>query len=303
MIEISQDVVIINPSAGRGRAGQRWSSIAAQVAPDANVCITESAGDAERAAREAAGQGCERVIVVGGDGTIHEAINGILSVEDSHTALGVVPLGSGDDFAHGIILSGVGHPAPAPWRRAVTIDVGRVVAGGRSRYFCNVLGIGFSAAIARHAQRHRWLRGRPRYAMALALAMFKDFHHAPVSVSYDGGPLQETKTLLLSVSLGPREGTFVLAPNARADDGQFDVLHAGALSRWQVARYLPRIFRGDIPTEDARIEARQCHTAKVISGNRPLVAHADGEIIVGPEANCREIAVSLIPARLSVLLH
>ena len=164
-------VLLVNPAAGHGR-GARVSAAAIRAARrtwrGVESIRTGGPGDGVRLAAEVARAGVERLIVVGGDGSVHEAANGLLTsgVADP-PPLGVVPVGTGNDFARSL---GTRHSNPA--RAIATLaraeparwDVGR--AG--SEYFVNSLGIGFDADVAVRVNTQRRLRGFAAYAVAVA---------------------------------------------------------------------------------------------------------------------------------------
>jgi diacylglycerol kinase family enzyme len=152
--------------------------------------------------------------------------------------------------------------------------------------------------VDREAAAIRWLRGMPLYSLAVLRTLARHFATPPVAVEFDDAHTQGP-TLAVSVSLGVREGGFPLFRSARLDDGSFDTLHVGALHRWELLRYFPALVTGRIPANHPEIRTGRCRRA-VIASDRPLCAHADGELICVPEDNVCEMAIELIPGRLRV---
>ena len=173
--------VVLNPRAGNaedvraiGAAIDVWRARGWEV----ELTPTQYAGHGIELAREAVRDGFDVVTAAGGDGTVNEVINGLLGAGADPPNLGVVPVGSGNDFAWsaGLPLD----PAVACQRlfdgRTRRIDVGHVrEAGGRERYFCNGCGAGFDAQAALEIERLKWLRGFLIYLVAVLKTLV--FHH------------------------------------------------------------------------------------------------------------------------------
>ena len=164
--------LFVNPTAGRGRAGkrlQRIEELLGEAGVEFETRLSTRVGDLENLVREAVDQGTDRVIVAGGDGSVHEAVNGIMTAQAT-ARLGVIPTGTGNDFAkaseipldweHATALLGDRIAAGANWRR---IDVGRM----NERFFANGVGIGFDAKVTKVARSYRWPIGDLVYLLAL----------------------------------------------------------------------------------------------------------------------------------------
>jgi diacylglycerol kinase (ATP) len=120
-----------------------------------------------------------------------------------------------------------------------------------------------------------------------------------MEIAFDDQPMWRTPTLLLSVLNGRREGSFPLAPQANLSDGKFDFVHAGALSRWQVLRLLPRLSVWGPPPEYPHVRQGQCQRVRLRS-DEPLIAHVDGEFFCLPEDAVREVEITILPGVLQV---
>jgi YegS/Rv2252/BmrU family lipid kinase len=294
--------VIVNPAAARRRAGGRLRRVRQLLSTCADFRTTCAPGHAEMLARNAAHAGYATVVAAGGDGTVHEVANGLLSAGPTSACFGVIPLGSGNDYAAGLGL-------PADVRRfceqlvhgpARAVDVGAVRdAHGRSRYFVNTLGTGLSGAVCYEARRISGLSGLALYGLAALRAICRHFTASDTVLTIDGAD-RATPTVFLAVALGPREGGgFVVAPDARLDDGWFDYLHAGRLTRWRALWYLPRLAAGRLPANDPAVSYGRCRRVSVRSA-APLIVHTDGELFARPEDKVRSLDIELLPGRLSV---
>jgi diacylglycerol kinase (ATP) len=288
--------VIFNPHAGRTRAGRRFVRLRQQWGPDAVFWPTERVGHAEELGRRAAEQGFAIVAAAGGDGTVHEVANGLLQVGRTDVTFAVVPLGSANDYAHSLAYGN--DKAVLPHR----VDVGLVRdERGRQRYFVCCLGLGLNGRVTLESRRIGRLQGVALYGLATLRALWYHYATPRLTAAFDEGPPQTIPTLLLSVLVGRREGGFVMAPAARLDDGLFDYVHAGPLSRWEVLRFLPRLALCGPPTEHPKVRQGRCHTIH-LSCETPLVVHIDGEFFCLPEDKVRSLDIRLMPRALRVQL-
>ena len=210
--------VILNPQAGRSRRGPNEESIRRAFLRHglaAEVVFTAAPGHATALARDA---GSDPVVAVGGDGTLHEVIQGL---DLARQRLGVIPAGSGNDFAwqHGIprgLDAAVDRIAASVEKK---IDLGQW-EGGR---FHNNLGLGFEAEVNRLSHRVRGVRGPALYFVALARAMAR-LRTYRLELTWEGGSFTgelSTAALLNNRRVG---GAFILAPAARPDDGVLDLV-------------------------------------------------------------------------------
>lgn len=277
--------LILNPAAGRGygaRAEPRLRQWLEAEGIDFEITRTKGPWHAAELAKCAAEDGFETIVGAGGDGTANEVINGLMiaSHNGATRRMGVIPTGSGRDFASGIGL-------PLDLREACrriaceqvkTIDLGRVTIPGKgSRYFGNVVGIGFDGAVLKETLTMRRLRGLPLYLLAVLKTILLNFDAPRTTIRYNG---QETTlpTALVSVANGPREGGgFVIAPDAEPDDGFLDLCIAREVSRLTMLRLLPHFLKGTHTDLDPITMAR----AKTVTVSSPdgLVAHVDGEVL------------------------
>jgi diacylglycerol kinase (ATP) len=291
-------LVILNPAAGHGRSARfREEVIQAAAAQwgEVRLELTSGPGHAATLARDAAAD-ADRVIAVGGDGTVHEVANGLLrSGREALPPLGVVPAGTGNDFAK---MTGTAHLPPARALAALAtasvhqFDVGE--AWGEC--FVNSLGIGLDADVARRVNQYKHWPGALGYVVAAVLAIVHR-QALPLRIEVDGTSWQ-APTTLLEVGIGPcAGGVFYLVPEAEPEDGLLDFCAVGRVGWPFLLTKAHRVLRGRHTTLP---EVRMARGRQVrISSEAPLLAHLDGELRA-PGQDVLE--VSIRPGVLPVLV-
>ncbi len=292
--------VILNPVAGRGAAGRAADRVVRAFRSHGRAVQlwrTERPTHATQLAREAASAGARCVVAVGGDGTVHEVANGLISGGgDGACALAVVPVGSGDDFAK--LVGTYGLTPEAAVARIVTatprwFDAGRCAG----EYFVNSLGFGFGAAVVRMRNTMVGLRGFMSYLVPI-VRTFATFRPPVFEVRaaehHETGPM-----MMVEVCNGTTAGgSYRFAPEADPADGFLDVcvIRRVSLPRFLVA--LPRVARG---THLGMREFALFRTTQVTvrSLDAPLVLHLDGEL---REPGVSECTVDIVPGCLAVLV-
>ena len=291
--------VIYNPAAGRGRARPRIDRLRRDLGGRAEFRPTAGPGDAEALAQRAAADGFPIVAAAGGDGTVHEVANGILRSGMPQVIFAPIPAGSANDYVHSLGLADDWQRRPDPAVAPDWVDVGVVRSGARSRYFVNGFGAGFNGLVTREARRIRRLRGLALYGLAVLRVIALRYTTPITTVRLDDGEARTTPTLGLSLALGRREGNFVVAPKARLDDGLFDYVHGGALSRGDLLLFMARMAASGPPTDHPLVRTGLCRRATLHS-EAPLIAHCDGEFFCVPEDGLHELEVELLPRALRV---
>lgn len=292
--------MIFNPVAARDRARNRLAELESALGSTAEFWPTQFSGHAEELAKKAAESGeFAFVAAAGGDGTVHEVANGLLLARKPEVAFRVFPLGSANDYAYSLRTS---FPpldsVPEPQTRALDVGVVRAETG-RERYFVNTLGLGFSGAVALESRRIRRFQGLMLYGLAFLRALWSRYECPLMTCTFDEESREE-RTLSLTVALGQREGSFVVAPAARLDDGLFDILHVGPLSRWEVLRFMPRLAQGGrLPADYPSIWLGRCQHIQLRS-EAPLTVHLDGEFFSRPEDGVRALDIRILPGALRV---
>jgi len=289
--------VIFNPEAGRLRSRRRLARFREQWKLRAEFWPTEFRGHATQLARTACEQGFTTITAAGGDGTVHEVANGLLSANADPVTLAVVPIGSANDYAYSLVRQfGISRLDDDVHAR---VDVGiAATPNGRETFVVENLGLGFSAQVTLESRKISRLQGKALYALAVYGALRK-YQSTELTVQYDDEPPQAATLLMLSAMLGKREGGFLLAPHAQLDDGQLDVVSAAAMGRLRVLSMLPRLALFGLPARHPQIAVRQCRTLHVHSAT-PLAAHTDGEMFCTTADDIHDLTLRVLPSRLRV---
>lgn len=273
----SDITLFVNPTAGRGR-GARAAQPAARVLREAGfrvrTVLGADAGDALARARAAVAGGTGALVAVGGDGMTSLALQ---AVAGTGTPLGVVAVGTGNDFAQATGLP-VRDPRAAARLIATSLksDGGRPVdvglAGGS--YFGTVLASGFDSRVNDRGNRMRWPSGRFRYDLAM-LAELAGLRPIPYRMRLEDGPAVEVEATLIAVGNGSSYGGGMrICGGARLDDGLFDVTVVGPCTRRTLLRVFPRVYRGTHLSHPAVTTHR---VAKISLAAAGLTGYADGE--------------------------
>jgi diacylglycerol kinase (ATP) len=289
---------ILNPAAGGGRALRAWPALAAacQQAGLPWRLHQTSASDTTALTNTLACAGAEIVVALGGDGTVSQVAAGLLALpQPVRPTLGLVALGSGDDFAHGLGLrSGDLAQAVAVLAAGHTrlLDAGCV----NGQYFVCGVGTGFDAEVALAAQHAPGrLRGLPRYLWGI-LAVLPHLRLPALTLEADGQPFYSGPALLAAAMLMPSYGGGLrVAPAADPSDGLLDLLVGKRFSRLATLGILPRLQRG-LHLGHPQIQAQRAQHLH-LAWDQPVAVHADGELL--PKASHYQIDV--LPRALRVL--
>lgn len=311
-------LVIYNPIAGRGRVKAEWPAVEEALREsglDFEAVATSEPLEAVTLAREAAGR-YGSVVGVGGDGTIHEIVNGLLqaSAERETIPLGVVPLGNGDDFAKVIPPEAPIGGKPFDWRMAVSkvaqgrtrlFDVGRMKgdharfeAEGEAHYFVNGMDVGFGAQTAvNFITVPKVLKGMSAYLAAILKTMIR-YPRLELRIQLDDLPPFEQATAMTAVTNGRCFGNgFWVCPDAKPDDGLFDLMVADAIGRLTILGLIPKLMKGTHVSEPviAMYRARRV----TLESEAPLAVEADGEI---PYIETHRLEIEILPKKLRLLI-
>ncbi|MGH2829027.1 MAG: diacylglycerol/lipid kinase family protein [Actinomycetota bacterium] len=267
--------LIANPASGRGRVARLIPQAVERLRSagvEAEVKASRSAAHATELAADAAGR--HRVVVAfGGDGMVHLVCNGVIG---SQAALGILPAGTGNDFA-----ANLGYQRKDPLAACAAIAAGRVrsVDAGRVEggpWFVCVAGGGFDSEVNRVANRMRFLRGTPVYVTA-TLRTLARFRPARFMLDLDGAAREIDAMFVAVGNAASYGGGMRICPAALPDDGLFDVTIVGAVGRLGLLRQFPRLFKG------THVDHPAVHTARArsvrIASERPFMLYADGEEI------------------------
>ena len=264
---------ILNPGGGRGRAAAfaaRFAELAR--AAGAELTLSRDAADLTRLAREAAAAGAERVVVAGGDGTMHLAIQALAGTK---TALAAIPLGSGNDLAAtlGMPLSLDEAVAAALAAPLCAIDLAKV----GDRFYAGVAGVGFDSAANETANTVQRLKGPLIYVYAVlhTLATFKP---PTYSISYEGGRFEGAAMMMVLANIPRFGGGMRVAPAAELDDGLLDLVIVKRVSRPTFLRVFPKVYKGQHLGHPAVFTARTPWAE--VRLDRPMAVYGDGERLV-----------------------
>jgi len=267
-------LAIINPAAGKGLGAKLVPTLKeAYVAAGLSVDVVRSPapGEAARLASHGVEDGYEQVIAVGGDGTAMEVANGLVGTD---VPLALYPIGSGNDFSRAL-----GYPrsrkmvgaflASARPRR---IDVGEV----NGRIFLNAAGLGIDGYVAERVIAAARIVGPTLGYFVGALHGIATFTPRQMRITIDG-QVREGRHMMVAACNGTHFGSGMrVAPNAKLDDGAFDVIVGGDLSKWESVGALGKIYRGTHVNGRTIVAIRA--TSVDVEVPEPLTAQIDGEV-------------------------
>jgi diacylglycerol kinase (ATP) len=289
--------LIVNPASDKGRGAALGREVAARLSAGGHEVIdlsgTTADGARERAVAGIAA-GLDVLAVTGGDGTVNLGVNLCAGTE---TILAIVAAGTGNDIARALQL---------PLRDAEsaaevisggvvrTIDAGRHTdADGAPHWFAGVLGAGFDSVVNERANMWGWPKGRMRYNLAIAreLPVFKPI---PYVIEVDG-VRHSTQAMLVAVGNGPSYGGGMrVCPDARFDDGLFDILIVHQISTFEFLKVFPKVFSGRHVGHPA-VEILRGREVRLEAA--AIVSYADGERFARLPMSCQNV-----PAALNVLV-
>lgn len=273
-------LLIVNPAAKHGDTERLLPAIERLLAHEPHdTAITERMGHATELAGAAHGRGV--VVAVGGDGTAHEVLNGLMRIPAEHRpALGLIPTGSGNDTRRTL---GIAEDVTTATTTLVTgvrrrFDVG--VCNGV--YFNNSFAAGLDAKVTAKAVEYKITKRRSGlwlYLSALLHVLFNDLESFELEIAFDGGPQELHDTLIIAVTNGPTYGGgFFITPDAISDDGLFDVCMIDPLSLPEALMRLPAVVLGKHTR--MRPVHMSTHRSIRVRATRPVPAQIDGEVML-----------------------
>jgi len=289
---MADTLVIVNPRSADGSTGRRWPEIERRLRAaisSFDAVFTERPNHATELAREGAADH-ERVVLVGGDGTTNEVVNGLLADDRPVRAdlvLGIVPRGTGADFVRTV---GIPHDLDAAVQRLTTgtareVDVAKVRYRGpdgseQMRYFINQASVGMGPVVCVEVNRSsKRLGGRLSFLRGILVATFR-YRSRPVLISVDGGPPEEVLLRNLWIANGRFSGGGICAaPRAKPDDGLLDVVRVPELGFWEQMLSMRRLRSGAF-VEDPRVVYATARRVEVQpAGPAALDIEVEGEPI------------------------
>ena len=307
---------IVNKSSRTGKSARIWKdvlSLLQEKKKDYRAFVTEYEGHAKVLAETITGSADDDIclIVVGGDGTVNEVLNGIKDF--GNVRFGVIPTGSGNDFARGLgmkgtteeILNRILSRAEEGKEAYEPIDIGKVSYNGcdKPRLFSISAGVGLDAIVCKKALHSRLKQilnkiglGKLTYLILTVQTLFR-MKTVDVSARYDGKGTKNQKQMIFLAAMNFRAegGGVPMAPHANAQDGKLSVCAAYGIPKWRTFLYLPVLVAAK--HENLRgFSVTDCRVC-TLRLKEPMVLHADGEYC----AEVTEVTFSCLPGRLRIL--
>ncbi|WP_331279650.1 diacylglycerol/lipid kinase family protein [Oceanobacillus salinisoli] len=274
---------IVNKNSGSGRALKIWYRVAKllqerHIAYD--VCITNGPQHATESVKNIIKKNnAKAIIAIGGDGTVHKIINELVG---SKVPFGIIPAGSGNDFCRGMGI-------PLKYDQALErilkgeqkfIDVGNI----NDKFFATIVGIGFDGRVAQvtnQSQNKKLLNLAGMGSVSYIINVLKVlFYYKPTNVELkiDQKYAKHQNVWLIAIANSPfYAGGMMICPNAKNDDQFFDICMVKEISRWQLLRIFPSVFKGKHVNHPA-VTILRAKEVEIVS-NSPMIAHGDGEMI------------------------
>jgi YegS/Rv2252/BmrU family lipid kinase len=283
-----QYLVIVNPNAGSGKGKKDWNKISDLLRKhnlEFTAKFTESKGHAIICAREGINEGFRKIISVGGDGTLNEVVNGIFlndTCAPADVSVAIIPVGTGNDWGR---MFGISHDYESAIRiieenKQAKHDVGLIsYFNGKeqsNRYFINIAGLGFESMVVKRTnnQKEKGRTGKTIYFYNLLISLIS-YHNTKAEIIIDG---KKSVSNVFSMNIGNGRycgGGMRQTPDARPDDGVFDVTIINGMGKIEIIRNLKILYDGTILSHP-KINGYKCRNIKVTSDSI-IYAEADGE--------------------------
>ncbi|MFF5205542.1 diacylglycerol kinase [Streptosporangium sp. NPDC000396] len=281
--------VLVNPAARGGRSRGLLAPVLDKLREGGNevsVIVGRTADDALERACTAVAEGPDALVAFGGDGLVHLAVQAVAGTD---VPLGIIPTGTGNDFAGalglpkkdalaaaGIVLKG----------RTRTIDAVKL---GQDEWFASVMACGFDSRVNERANRMTWPPGMAKYLVAMVEEL-RSFRPIPFRLDLDGEVIEQEAMLVAVGNTHSYGAGMRVCPDAVPDDGLLDVTMLGAVPKGQLLRAFPRVYKGSHTTHPSVTIRR----ARRITLEAPdVIAYADGERIGPIPLTCEVVPGSL----------
>ncbi len=284
-------LLIVNPISGKGRARVLWPLISAKMKSlfgRFEPIFTRSSTDAIEQARQAVECGFRHLIAVGGDGTVHEVVNGIFlanAKDRAEVRLGIIPMGSGDDFVKSlkIPISPMDAIDRLKSDKSVLVDIGKVSYRGNNgenetRYFTNIADFGLGGEVMRKVNNSSKPLGCRLTYLYYATQSFLTYKAVPIVIKTDDQTYRFSEVILGIIANGKYFANgLCVSPNASLEDGRFQVIVIEKLGLSRFLKMVPRLYQGKwieakgvtrFTTSKLTVESRQ---------PKPVFIEADGE--------------------------
>ncbi len=298
--------LIMNPNADMGNAWRYAADLKHlfEGVVEADWTGTVYPTHAQELAKQAAEDGYDTVVAIGGDGTVHEVINGLMEVpEEIRPVFGVIPLGSGNDFC-----ANVGNTKnPDEVVKAILagntrkIDMATVEdEDGRLEYWANSINIGFGGLVTIYFRKVRFFRGFARYFYTVLKVIFSNFVIMKNRIKTDTREWED-ETIMITLNNGPREGGgFHTGPHAIMDDGTLNLTVAQKVSRLKMLLLLVPFMNGT-QEKDPKVYMDTFKSIEIES-DVPLYLHTDGELYAGLNHDVHYLKIEILPQALEVIV-
>jgi len=288
--------VLANATAGKGRHAHLISDVVQVLGADAVVLGARTAEEAQQECEKAVAGGASGVVAVGGDGTLHTAVQ---AVAGTGVPLGIVPAGTGNDIAACLGVPEQPLEAARAIRRAVDegrssqFDLARMEGDGAVRWSAGVIGLGFDTLVNELANRMRFPRGPRRYDVAIVLELAR-LRARRYRITVDGRA-EELDACLAAIGNTARYGGGMrICPAADPTDGLLDMVIAGPISRWTLMRIKPKVYAG---THVKHKAVRQIRGRQITVECDGITSYADGE-----RSLPLPVTVTAVPGALRLLI-
>jgi diacylglycerol kinase (ATP) len=296
--------IILNPMSRHGAGARMRATIERELqrrAVDHEIVLTDGPGHATALAFDAASAGVQTVVAAGGDGTLHEVVNGVMQAPWAGTAVGLIPLGTGNDFVKTVAGTATADTAFDTLADGETmlVDVGVAAWDERTEYFINAMGTGIDVEVVRQMRRSKVLPGMIVYVAALMRSLLR-YRALPIAVDVDGTHI-ERRIMNFAVCNGPSiGGSFRICPQARTDDGALDVCLIDEMSIARNARMVPRVIRGTHAGQQGVTMLRGTAMHLRLQQDAPLWFQLDGELRHTPHGR-EGVRISVAATKLNVV--
>jgi YegS/Rv2252/BmrU family lipid kinase len=274
-------LLVANPCAGHGRGGRMLAEVeevCRELGLDVDLRLTEQPGHATEIIAAEDLIGYDGVVATGGDGTVFESINGLFTNPAGPVVpFGVLPMGTGNSFSLDLGLSrGEVREALELVARGTTrkVDVGHCRTRDGELYYLNILGLGFVSDVTATAAKLKLL-GNVSYTLGV-IYRTAFLGTSRLELEIDGKVIERDATFL-EISNSRYTADFLMAPEARIDDGMLDVTLLGKISRRRLLRLFPTVFRGE-HVQYPEVETMSARSIKVTS-DQPKILAPDGELV------------------------
>ena len=283
--------VTVNPNAGAGKAGKDWPIIKEKLEQSGlkfELAVSQKHQENISHVKSAIENGYRKIIAIGGDGTLHNVVNGIMQqneVNSSEVKVGMISVGTGNDWVRH-------HEIPRDYDKAISViakgdtqlqDIGKLVyeEGKKHVHFMNFAGIGYDAYVVENTA-HLKKYGQSAYLYGLVQCLFK-YEAYPLKIEVDGKELMNEEIFLMIAGIGQYAGGGMkLSPNAQSNDGLFDLNIGKKVSKTDIIMLTPKLFSGTY-IEHEKVTSHKAKHIKVTPFSNEVKAEADGELIgTGP---------------------